>query len=207
MRFTSVAIISLMLASTQAVELTQHSSLALGGAPVHHKKHAGQHKHHKKAHRAADHKNKNVAHAAVVAAPKQAVEKQMPNADDIGAAGDSKAATVTADTEAVNAGADAADSADAANAADQGAIEKPAPEAVKAPAVVAAPAAKLTVKPKPATPKVEVVITKKADAAKPKAVVKNEAPAQPKKIKAIAHSKAKVVDVKKPNFAKKGHEV
>lgn len=131
MRFTSVAIISLMLASTQAVELTQHSSLALGGAPVHHKKHAGQHKHHKKAHKAADHKNKHVAHAAaapapaatVVAAPKHAVEKQMPNADDVGAAGDSKAATVTADTEAVNAGADAADSADAANAADQGAIE------------------------------------------------------------------------------------
>ena len=51
------------------------------------------------------------------------------------------------------------------------------------------------------------MITKKADAAKPKAVVKKtEAPAHPKKIKAIAHSKAKVVDVKKPNFAKKGHE-
>lgn len=194
MRFTSVAIMSMMLASTQAVELTQQSSLALS-APMHHKKHAGQHKHHaKRAHRAADHKK------SLVAAPHRDL-----NADDIGAAGDSKVATVTADTDRVNAGADAADSADFANAADKGAVEEtPKPKATVPPTATEKPVpvvSKKTAKPVPA---------KKAAAVKPKKPVNKkvaEVKAAPvKKITPIANGKVPKVDSKKPNFAKKGEE-
>ena len=205
MRFSSVICLSLMLASAQAVELTQQSSLALQkNHNTHpHKKHHSKAKHH----RAAEHKKvaAAAAHPAVVTkATAVKPKKVQPNADDIGAAGDSTVATVTADTDRVNAGADAADKADAANAADSGAVEEKQAPAEKP--AVEKPAPKAVVKPAPAAPVSKPVEAPAAVKVSVEAKKPSEEKKQKKTLKHIKHDKTPTVDVKKPNFAKKNDE-